>query len=122
MGLIPEEDIEFLEEKGYNYELREVGPELLVIIHEFPFATYSPNSADLMIRLLAGYPQTNVDMFYTRPDVKLENGSYPQSCDQHPQFDGAPWQQWSRHIIWRPGVDNLRSFLTAAIAEIKKGI
>ncbi len=122
MALIPEDDTEFLTEKGFEYELVEVGKEVHLIIHHFPFPPYVPQEADLLIRLLSGYPQTAVDMFYTIPDVKLPSGAFPQSCAQHPAFGGRDWQQWSRHLAWRSGIDNLRTFIQAVTAEIQMGI
>ncbi len=122
MALIPEDDIAFLAEKGFDYTLVQVGAEVHLVIHRFPFSAYTPKEADLLIRLPSGYPQTAVDMFYTIPDVKLPSGAFPQSCDQHPAIGGKPWQQWSRHLTWRSGVDNLRTFLAAVVAEINKGI
>jgi hypothetical protein len=61
-------------------------------------------------------------MFYTIPDLKLPSGAYPQSCDQHPSIGNRPWQQWSRHLTWRSGTDNLRTFIAAVTAEVNKGI
>jgi hypothetical protein len=95
MALIPEEDIEFLDEKGFDYELIQVEGAVHLILHHFPFQRYVPQEADMLIRLPAGYPQTAVDMFYTIPDLKLPSGAFPDRCDQHPAFEGKSWQQWS---------------------------
>jgi hypothetical protein len=122
MALIPENDITFLNEKGYDYTLVQAGTEVHLIIQRFPFPAYAPKEAEMLIRLLSGYPQTAVDMFYTIPDVKLPSGAFPDRCDQHPVFTGKAWQQWSRHMTWRSGIDNLRTFLAAVVAEINKGI
>lgn len=122
MALIPEEDIEFLVEKGFDYELIQVEGAVHLILHRFPFPRYVPKEADMLIRLPAGYPQTALDMFYTIPDVKLASGAFPDRCDQHPAFAGRIWQQWSRHSTWRVGIDNLRTHLSAVIKEIDKGI
>lgn len=122
MALIPEDDIAFLNDRGYDYTLVQSGMEVHLVIRQFPFPAYAPKEADLLIRLLSGYPQTAVDMFYTIPDVKLPSGGFPQSCDQHPAVGDKAWQQWSRHLTWRSGVDNLRTYLAAVIAEINKGI
>lgn len=122
MALIPDEDIEFLNEKGYDYELVQVSGAVHLILHRFPFPRYVPREADMLIRLPAGYPQTALDMFYTIPDVKLPSGAFPDRCNQHPAFEGKTWQQWSRHGTWRVGIDNLRTFLSAVIKEIDKGI
>jgi Prokaryotic E2 family E len=122
MALIPQDDVEFLTEKGYDYELAQVGNEIHLVIHRFPFPSYVPKEADILIRILSGYPQTAVDMFYTIPDVRLASGAFPQNCDQHPAIGAKTWQQWSRHLTWRSGIDNLRTFLAAVVAEINKGI
>ncbi|TAM80973.1 MAG: hypothetical protein EPN47_13900 [Acidobacteria bacterium] len=122
MSLIPESDIEFLKEKGYDYELLQSGTEVHLVIHCFPFERYVPKETDLLIRLLSGYPQTAVDMFYTIPNVKLPSGAFPQNCNQHPMIGDRPWQQWSRHYKWRSGIDNLRTYLAAVAAEVSKGI
>lgn len=122
MALIPEDDVEFLTGKGYDYQLAKVDSEVHLVIHRFPFPPYNPKEADILIRLLAGYPQTAVDMFYTIPDVRLSSRVFPQNCEQHPVIGGKPWQQWSRHLTWRSGTDNLRTFLAAVLSEINKGI
>jgi len=122
MALIPEDDVEFLTEKGYDYQLAKVDSEVHLVIHRFPFPPYIPKESDVLIRLLAGYPQTAVDMFYTIPDVRLSSGAFPLNCEQHPVLGGKPWQQWSRHLTWRSGIDNLRTFLAAMFTEINKGI
>lgn len=122
MALIPEDDIEFLDEKGFTYELVAAPGEVHLILHKFPFPKYRPSEADMLIRIPAGYPQAALDMFFTIPDVKLPSGAFPDRCNQHPAIGGKAWQQWSRHSSWRPGVDSLRSFLSAVMREIDKGI
>jgi len=122
MALIPEDDVDFLREKEFDYELVQFEKDLHLIIHRFPFPQYVPKEADILIRLLSGYPLTAVDMFYTIPDVRLPSGAFPQNSDQHPIVGNRPWQQWSRHSTWRSGIDNLRTFLAAVVAEINKGI
>jgi hypothetical protein len=74
--------------------------------------------------LPAGYPNAHPDMFWTFPDVKLANGSWPKSSEHHYAYDGRNWQRWSRHYQgkWRAGIDGLRSYLAAVRTEIAKGI
>lgn len=117
--LVPEADREFLEEKGYTYDVTQTGPEVRVTIQEFPLPTpYTPRAVQLMLKLPAGYPNANPDMFWTRPDVRLAaNGAFPQAADVHE--DG--WQRWSRHSTWRPAIDNLRTKVASVVAELKKG-
>lgn len=122
MALIPEDELEFLEEKGFAYELVEAPGEVHLILHKFPFPKYRPSEAEMLIRIPAGYPQAALDMFFTIPDVTLPSGAFPDRCNQHPVIGGKAWQQWSRHSSWRAGVDSLRSFLSAVVREIDKGI
>jgi hypothetical protein len=122
--LLPEIDRDFLTEKGYAFTASRDGGNVNVVIKDFPFPGYAPPSADLLIILPAGYPNANVDMFFTIPDVKLASGAWPKACEAHPTHGGRAWQQWSRHIgdNWRQGVDNLRTYITTIKREIAKGI
>jgi hypothetical protein len=120
---IPESDEEFLEEKGYNYRLVGSNADILIIIENFELPkAYTPTSATLLVVLPTGYPNAKVDMFFTRPDVKLANGNWPLNCTGRVTYNNQQWQQWSRHIEWRLGVDNLRSFFAAVKKELAKGI
>ena len=117
-------DQEFLVEKGYDFEVAEVGAMLHVILHGFPLpAAYLPRSVDLLIRLPAGYPNAQPDMFWTSPQVTLANGQSPNRADVNEPHGGRTWQRWSRHWAtpWRPGVDGLNTFLTSIHSELAKG-
>lgn len=122
-ALIPENDIDFLQGKEYEYELIpfNAGVYLIIMNYDFPEA-YTPRVADLLIRLPTGYPNSRVDMFFTKPDVKLINGTWPQASANHVPQNATNWQQWSRHINWRIGVDSLRTFFAAIKKELAKGV
>src|SRR3984893_1283944 len=123
MGLIPEQDEQYLKDKGFSYELNQVGPAIHLILHAWPFPdAYKLRSADVLVKIPPGYPMTQLDMFYTNPTVMLAGGAFPVTSDQMENHGSLTWQRWSRHHPWRPGVDNLRSFITAMASEIKKGI
>lgn len=121
MSILPEMDIEFLEEKGYNYQLIEHDAGIYLIIEDFEFPSYVPSKATMLINIQAGYDNTPLDMFFTIPDVTLPSGAFPNACAAHVPHNGAQWQQWSRHYTWRIGTDNLRTFITAIKREIAKG-
>ncbi len=125
-SLIPEIDTEFLEEKGYRFVVHDGGGLVGVVVHDYALPSpYTPDRADLLIRLPAGYPSAKPDMFWTSPDVKLVSGAWPKSCEHHEDHFGRNWQRWSRHFPdnrWRPGTDNLRTYLAAIRAELLKGI
>lgn len=121
---LPSKDLAFLQEKGFSYELKQVGQELYLVLKNWQFPpAYTPEQADVLIIISAGYPLNGLDMFWTNPSIRLKNGSWPQAADPHMALsDGKQWQRWSRHINWRSGVDNLQTFIKAITAEINKGI
>jgi hypothetical protein len=123
--LLPELDREFLDEKEFAFDVAPNGGELLVAIRNFGLpAAYEPEKVDLMIIIPAGYPNAQLDMFWTYPDVKRRNGGYPAQCEHHQIYGDRNWQRWSRHFQqpWRPGVDNLRTFMASIRKELAKGI
>src|SRR5207244_3356101 len=112
-------------EKGYSYTATLENSFVHIVIQGFPFpTTYKPTTADLLVRLPPGYPQANPDMFWTRPDVTLLNGNFPQAAANHETYLGQPWQRWSRHwgSAWRAGLDTLRTFVAAVQADLKRGV
>jgi len=120
---IPATDREFLEEKGYDYEIVPWNEQLLLILKDFVFPpAYTPLKSDLLIVLPAGYPNASVDMFRTNPDVKLANGEWPKAAAPHDSWNNKSWQAWSRHIAWRVGKDSMRTFIMAIKTELEKGI
>src|ERR1700722_8577308 len=80
--LLPEIDRDFLASKGYKYRVARIGNDTHVMIDDFPFpAAYTPRRATLLVILPAGYPNANLDMFRTIPDVKLLNGNLPLNAN-----------------------------------------
>ncbi len=125
-ALIPEVDADFLSEKGYSFDVQPENGAVWVIIRDFPFpAPYTPNQAELLVQLPAGYPNAKPDMFWTSPDIKLSSGAWPKSSDVHETHCGRTCQRWSRHFPddrWRPGTDNMRSYLASIRAELAQGL
>jgi|HubBroStandDraft_1064217.scaffolds.fasta_scaffold142212_2 hypothetical protein len=120
---IPEPDRDFLSVCGYAVTVVSEGNNIHVILHAMKFpASYSVQEADVRMVLPSGYPNAAVDMFHTLPVIFLANGAQPVGGGGRNVFDGETWQQWSRHIQWRTGIDDLRSFVRAIEKEIAKGI
>ncbi len=119
--VLPQVDLEFLGEKGWQYEVVSCPGEVRVYFRGFELPpAYTPRVTDLLIRLPLGYPQSNPDMFWTRPDVLLGGRGYPNRADYHdPTADN--WQRWSRHSKWRSGIDSLRTKLTSVRRELEAG-
>ncbi len=117
--LIPEPDEEYLQEKGYEYELKPQSGAIHLILKNVPFSeAFNPRQADILIIIPAGYPNAKLDMFWTFPHVRLQNGNYPAACNHFQSFHDKNWQRWSRHGLWRGGVDNLRTFISSIKKEI----
>ena len=123
--MLPEIDVEFLREKGFVFETIREGGFVNLVIRDCPLPpVYKPSVVDLLIRLPAGYPNVNPDMFWTRPTVSLVNGGAPPlAANVQETYNGVPWQRWSRHINgWRLGIDGLRSFWASTRRELDKGL
>jgi len=108
-----------------KYVAMRLGADTHVIINDFDFpAAYMPRKANLLIILPAGYPNANLDMFWTEPVVKLADGNWPARADNHAVYNGVSWQRWSRHFQtpWRQGVDNLRTFVATIRKELARGV
>jgi len=122
LAVLPKADLDFLNEKGWQYVIAPHPGEVRVYIRNFPLpVAYSQRTTDLLIRLPFGYPQSNPDMFWTKPDVRLLTGAYPTRADYHdPSADN--WQRWSRHGNWRPGTDSLRTKMASVQRELEAGI
>lgn len=123
--LLPEADRDFLGAAYPDHTATRVGDQVHIVFKGFPLARYNPKNADLLIIVPNGYPNTKLDMFWTHPDVALPNGGVPHKADVHEEHGGRTWQRWSRHIAdgrWRPGVDNLRSYMTTVKTELAKGL
>jgi hypothetical protein len=131
---LPDEDVLFLSEKYRSAKVYRVGEEVHVLFPGFPFPGYQPAAADLLVRLLPGYPDANPDMFWTQPDIKLPSGAWPSASEHHEvpgngpgseTYSGVPWQRWSRHIQrtdWRSGIDGLRTFIRTIQSELGRKI
>lgn len=119
---LPEIDREFLDASGYDYEIIADKGALCVILKDFELPdAYTPTTVELLAVLPSGYPNAKPDMFFTRPDVKLKNGSWPERSQVHVEYAGRSWQRWSRHFqSWRMGVDRFQTYLRAVKTELNR--
>jgi hypothetical protein len=122
---LPEQDEVYLQEKQYHWELiPDAGEQLLIVRgYELPAGKYTPSVVDLLIRIPAGYPAHNPDMFFIVQVVQRVDGTAPTAVTPT-TINGATWHQWSRHYppgLWRPGIDGLETYLHAIRTELEKG-
>lgn len=110
---LPDEDLQYLQEKKYDYHIFPHGKETLVVIKQYPLpAGYSQSNVDLLVKIPPMYPMTPMDMFWVSPEIMLTGtGAYPDRADVFESFIGSQWQRFSRHYAWRSGIDSLGSHL-----------
>jgi hypothetical protein len=121
---LPEEDMEWLNALGLRFELVREGAVLRVVIYGWPLpAGFTVSAVDANVRIDAGYPDTQIDMVYFSPAIARRDGrGIPATCAD--QFDGKPWQRWSRHRTpanpWRSGIDSLSTHFALVDAWLAK--
>ena len=86
-----------------------------VILKNWPLPHgYNLNQVDINVRLDPGYPDTQIDMAYFFPHLRLANQKAIGALSAD-GFDGKDWQRWSRHrtagSAWRIGEDNLSTHM-----------
>lgn len=113
--LLPEEDIEFLEESSYKWETIIVGAQRWLVIDDYPITNgYNVQVAKLALRIDAGYPNSQIDMVYFYPPLSRLD-SKPIGALVNQPLKNLNFQRWSRHRTpqnpWRPGIDNLQTHL-----------
>lgn len=116
-------DKEHLDELGLPYEVTLDQGLICVVISNWPLPVgYEPSEVDLLLRLPVGFPDTQPDMYWCDPPVRVAaSGSYPPAADQMESYMGRTWQRFSRHLqtgAWQAGCDDLSSYL----ALIRQGL
>jgi len=115
MAVLPIKCRRYLTERGTPFEEIEEGGQRGVIFRAFPLPAdrFDVPSADILLLLPPGYPDSAPDMFYALPWLRLTpSNQYPRAADQPVTFQGVAWQRWSRHNhAWRPGLDGIWTML-----------
>jgi hypothetical protein len=122
--MLSEGDEAYLQERGLDYEVIPEGQMFSLIIEGFRLpAGYQPDVVDLLLRLPGGFPDAAPDMFWTHPVVSYVGGGIPPATTERLNYNGRIWQRWSRHLAlaWRPGVDNLQTYLRLIRTDLEKG-
>jgi hypothetical protein len=124
MMQLPEDDEEYLNEAGFDWELFPDGEKAgFLVIRGFDVSGggLTPPDTDLMLRIPAQYNTAQLDMWYCDPPVK-RSGAFPDRADHFEDYLGRRWQRFSRHLPdgqWRAGVDNLRTFFPHIRRELQ---
>ncbi len=110
-----EEDEDYLNSLGLDWECILQGPVQWVLVHNYPIpAGFTINQAIVAIRIEPLYPTVQLDMLYFYPAITRKDNLPMGALTDFP-LDEKTFQQWSRHRTannpWRPGIDNLSTHL-----------
>lgn len=104
------EDARALDALGLPWEAIRSGPSRWILIQDHPIPLgYNQPKATVAIRLDT-YPPGIIDMAYFDPPLARADGKTINNLSTL-SVNGRPFQQWSRHYAWRPGVDTLATHL-----------
>lgn len=119
---LPQTDLDFLARRGLKAQVYDEANMTSVVFPGWPLPPgYDRASADLLIRLPAGYPDIQPDMWWFDPAVRLAGGGTVQSTESVETHLGRQWQRWSRHFSggqWKSGTDGLESYLALINNEL----
>ena len=102
-----EEDLQRLSEQGFDYQLLVEPPDIGIVIHDVPLpeGVFSQQNTDVLLKTTYLYPQSEMDMFWVEPDLRLASGAKPLATNLEIHFD-QPWRRfsWHRNCPWIPGM------------------
>jgi len=113
---LPEQDTEFLEASGYDWEAIRVNNASWVLIHDFNIPEgYTTNKVTAALRIDNGYPTSQIDMVYFSPHLHRADGKTINALAMQ-SIDGKQYQRWSRHRTpanpWRRELDDISTHLS----------
>ena len=132
MSFLPEEDQEFLNENGIEYqELLENMPNGQerrgVLFSSFSFSgnlrttnggsIVKAEACNLLVVIPDGYATTKLDSFYTIPKIKCADGRDPQNATSDSALFGKTWQFCTGLSLygWPGTAPGLTVFLTVGV-------
>jgi Prokaryotic E2 family E len=126
--VLDEDDHAMLRERGYVCEVTvDEGGWTNLVIKDYTLpAGFDHEKVDLLLRLNPAFPDVKPDMYYVEPTIRLAatQGFAPASELHEPYLDRT-WQRFSRHLAdgqWRPGIDNLGTWLTMIRQQFEKDV
>lgn len=119
--MLREIDREFLDAEGYRYSTYGEGANTLLVTENYELPPgYEPQTVELLLIIPSTYPDGQIDMWWVYPYVvfarnRVEpvNAQVRQAFGGYTAEPGRQWQRFSRHPKWRPGVDDLSSYMRA---------
>jgi hypothetical protein len=122
--VLPEADAAYLAGRSIAHEVVIEGGSTNIVLTAWSLpAGFDRSSADLLLRLQAGYPDVPPDMWWFNPAIKLADGRTIPATEVTETLLGRAWQRWSRHLQpsqWQSGSDGLESYLALIRRELDR--
>lgn len=123
--MIPEHiarEVDLLRQDGLQVDASEIPGWWCVVIHALRLPNgYSKAATEVLLKLPRAYPNGKPDMFWTDEDLKLASGEVPRRADVVECLLGKQWRRFSWHPgNWRPGNDDLRTFVSFVRARLAR--
>lgn len=124
--VLPDCDIQYLQDRGLSHVETPEGGMTCLVLNAFPLSDgFDKDSADLLIRLPAAYPDVPPDMWWFDPPVRLSDSRPIPATESMEPYIGRTWQRWSRHFpptSWHSGIDGLESFVALIVHELDQAV
>lgn len=115
---LAEDDVMYLNNKGYSWETIQEGRDYWLLIHNFPIPEgYNVSQATVAIQFTdpLDYLRVGLDMVFFNPALSRLDGIVIRQTQYTHQIDGKSFQRWSRHRTreapWEYGNDSLSTHL-----------
>jgi hypothetical protein len=114
---LPEEDIEYLNARGFPWETISDESGLWLLINDFPIPDgYKTSIAQVAIKIPSDYLMSGLDMVYFSPALSRTDEITIPATEAKENINNLTFQRWSRHRTaenpWRPGLDNIATHLS----------
>ena len=123
---LPDTDLAYLKERSITHQTIEDAGMVCILFPGWRLPEgYNHPTADLLLRLPAGYPDIAPDMWWFDPVITASNGKGIPATEVTEQHVGRSWQRWSRHLQpgqWKSGIDGLESYIALINHELNRCI
>lgn len=115
---LPDEDTQFLDNLGLDWEAIQDGRARGVVLYDFPMPVpFRPDTLNIKINMPQDYTSgAALDMFFTDKHVTRSDGKGIIGLTESTTFYNRKWWQWSRHYPnntrWRPGINSLATHIS----------
>ncbi len=116
------QQVELLRQQGHNLDVVEADGWINIILHAHPLPQgYNRQATEVLIKLPLAFPNGRPDMFWTEPELRLQDGRTPRNADPIETAMGKQWRRFSYHpSSWNPGTDDLATYIEFVNAGLHK--